>query len=134
MLRSPGRAEPHTRERRRRSGRLRSLLAVGALTAAAVVPLTLLQEGVAQAAGNGGDVTANMFMWNWQSVASECTDVLGPKGYGAVQVSPPQDSIRLSGAHPWWEIYQPVGYDLKPAVWAARRSSPPWSPPATRRV
>lgn len=112
MLRSPGRAEPHTRERRRRSGRLRSLLAVGALTAAAVVPLTLLQEGVAQAAGNGGDVTANMFMWNWQSVASECTDVLGPKGYGAVQVSPPQDSIRLSGAHPWWEIYQPVGYDL----------------------
>ncbi|MCX5208642.1 alpha-amylase family glycosyl hydrolase [Kitasatospora sp. NBC_00240] len=38
--------------------------------------------------------------------------MLGPKGYGAVQVAPPADSIKLSGAHPWWELYQPVSYGL----------------------
>ncbi|WP_307795086.1 carbohydrate-binding module family 20 domain-containing protein [Actinacidiphila acididurans] len=56
---------------------------------------------------------ANLFEWNWPSVAQECTDVLGPKGYGAVQVAPPEDSIRIGGApHAWWDVYQPVGYDL----------------------
>ena len=39
------------------------------------------------------DVIANLFEWNWTSVATECTNVLGPEGYGAVQVAPPEDSI-----------------------------------------
>lgn len=56
---------------------------------------------------------ANLFEWNWPSVANECTTVLGPKGYGAVQVAPPEDSIRLAGStHAWWDVYQPVAYDL----------------------
>ncbi|MDQ0312940.1 hypothetical protein J2S46_007496 [Kitasatospora herbaricolor] len=38
--------------------------------------------------------------------------MLGPKGYGAVQVAPPADWIKPSGAHPWWEVYQPVSYGL----------------------
>ena len=60
-----------------------------------------------------GDVIANLFEWNWTSVASECTTVLGPAGYGGVQVAPPQDSIKLSGStHPWYEVYQPAGYQL----------------------
>ncbi|BBA99839.1 putative Alpha-amylase [Actinacidiphila reveromycinica] len=88
--------------------------------AGAVVPLAAVQPAAhagpaataAASGGNGGDVTANLFMWNWPSVADECTTELGPKGYGSVLVSPPEDSIRLAGAHPWWEIYQPVGYDL----------------------
>src|SRR5205807_5644580 len=53
--------------------------------------------------------------WNWKSVASECTNVLGPAGYGGVQVAPPQDSLSRSGpgpVHPWWEVYQPVDYNL----------------------
>jgi alpha-amylase len=99
-----------TPSRRRRAG----LAAVGALLAGAVVPLTL--QGTAHAtasATNGGDVVANLFEWNWGSVANECTTVLGPKGYGAVQVAPPEDSIRLAGSpHAWWDVYQPVGYDL----------------------
>ncbi|MYX40861.1 alpha-amylase, partial [Streptomyces sp. SID89] len=112
MFRSSHRAGPRTR-RRRLAVRRRGLAAVGTLVAGAVVPIAVIQGGAtARAAGNGSDVTANLFMWNWQSVASECTGVLGPKGYGSVLVSPPQDSIRLSGAHPWWEVYQPVGYDL----------------------
>lgn len=61
------------------------------------------------------DVIANLFEWNWDSVASECTNVLGPGGYGAVQVAPPEESISLPGntpPHPWWEVYQPVSYRL----------------------
>ncbi|GIH21677.1 alpha-amylase [Rugosimonospora africana] len=57
------------------------------------------------------DVTANLFMWNWPSVASECTNTLGPAGYAAVQVAPPEDTLDTAG-HPWWEIYQPVDYNL----------------------
>jgi alpha-amylase len=86
---------------------------VGALLAGVVLPLTVQAVPArAAAAPNGGDVIANLFEWNWNSVASECTNVLGPKGYGAVEVAPPEDSIRLSGSHPWWEVYQPIGYDL----------------------
>jgi alpha-amylase len=61
------------------------------------------------------DVIANLFEWNWPSVASECTNHLGPAGYGGVQVAPPQDSLSRSGpppVHPWWEVYQPVDYNL----------------------
>jgi len=65
------------------------------------------------------DVVANLWEWNWRSVARECTTVLGPKGYGAVQVAPPQDSLWRPGSgaagdpnHPWWEVYQPVRYQL----------------------
>jgi len=61
------------------------------------------------------DVIANLFEWNWPSVAKECATVLGPAGYGGVQVAPPQDSYsRTSPApiHPWWEVYQPIDYHL----------------------
>jgi hypothetical protein len=30
-------------------------------------------------------VIAQMFEWNWDSVAAECTSFLGPAGYGFVQ-------------------------------------------------
>jgi alpha-amylase len=65
-------------------------------------------------------VMANLFEWNWNSVAKECTDVLGPAGFGGVQVAPPQDSVKRTALgngsdtilHPWWEVYQPVDYVL----------------------
>src|SRR3954462_81876 len=61
------------------------------------------------------DVIANLWEWNWRSVGRECTDVLGPAGYGGVQVAPPQASLSRSQpptVHPWWEVYQPVDYNL----------------------
>ncbi len=69
---------------------------------------------------NNSDVQANLFEWNWTSVANECTTVLGPAGYGGVQVAPPQDSLKRTALgngsdtvlHPWWEVYQPVDYNL----------------------
>lgn len=50
-----------------------------------------------------------MFEWNWDSVAKECTNFLGPKGYAAVQVSPPNE--HGSGSE-WWRDYQPVSYKI----------------------
>jgi alpha-amylase len=57
------------------------------------------------------DVIANLWEWPWTSVAAECTGRLGPDGYAAVQVAPPEDSLDVD-KHPWWDVYQPVGYDL----------------------
>lgn len=61
--------------------------------------------------GAAGDVFVHLFEWPWPDVAAECETVLGPAGYAAVQVSPPQEHIVLED-HPWWVRYQPVSYDL----------------------
>jgi alpha-amylase len=58
-----------------------------------------------------GDVFVHLFEWKWTDIAAECENVLGPLGYRAVQVSPPQEHIVLT-SHPWWQRYQPVSYSL----------------------
>nr|WP_230424185.1 carbohydrate-binding module family 20 domain-containing protein [Streptomyces radicis] len=64
----------------------------------------------AQAAPPGGkDVTAVLFNWSFDSIARECTQRLGPAGYGHVQVSPPQEQIQ---GGQWWTAYQPVSYQI----------------------
>ncbi|MCX5288696.1 alpha-amylase family protein [Streptomyces sp. NBC_00183] len=55
------------------------------------------------------DVTAVLFEWKFASVAKECTNTLGPAGYGYVQVSPPAEHIQGSQ---WWTSYQPVSYKI----------------------
>ncbi|AZM45924.1 glycosidase [Streptomyces sp. WAC 06738] len=65
----------------------------------------------AQAAPSGSkDVTAVMFNWKFDSIARECTQRLGPAGYGYVQVSPPQEQIQ---GGQWWTAYQPVSYRIE---------------------
>jgi alpha-amylase len=57
----------------------------------------------------------HLFEWKWTDIAKECENYLGPKGFAAVQVSPPNEHaiIRQSnGNYPWWERYQPVGYSI----------------------
>ena len=64
-------------------------------------------------------VTANLWEWNWKSIGRECA-VLAKDGYTGVQVAPPQNSLKRTELgngsdtilHPWWEVYQPVTYDL----------------------
>ncbi len=51
----------------------------------------------------------HLFEWNWPSVALECEQFLGPAGYAAVQVSPPQEHAE---GPQWWTRYQPVSYQL----------------------
>ena len=51
----------------------------------------------------------HLFEWSWPDIAQECEQFLGPKGYAAVQVSPPNEHIQGSQ---WWTRYQPVSYEL----------------------
>ncbi|GIF18144.1 alpha-amylase [Actinoplanes tereljensis] len=96
---------------------LRAIAAGAVLAASGLVAFTV-QTVTANAAVslNNSDVTANLWSWNWNSISKACTEQLGPAGYGAVQVAPPAESVSLAssdnGAHPWWEIYQPVSYNL----------------------
>ncbi|RMN54099.1 hypothetical protein ALQ59_200098 [Pseudomonas syringae pv. apii] len=46
-------------------------------------------------------------------MAKECRSALGPAGYGAVQISPPQASL-VTGH--WWDIYQPVNFSSLTSV------------------
>ncbi|GAB4084694.1 carbohydrate-binding module family 20 domain-containing protein [Myceligenerans cantabricum] len=56
------------------------------------------------------DVILNLFQWTWTSVAAECTDTIGPAGFGYVQVSPPNEHV--TGTQ-WWTSYQPVSYQIE---------------------
>jgi pullulanase len=65
-------------------------------------------------------VMLHLFEWTWTDVANECETFLGPKGFGAVQVSPAMEhAIVLDGGaendidYPWWQRYQPVSYRLE---------------------
>jgi alpha-amylase len=55
------------------------------------------------------DVFVHLFEWDWTSVARECEEFLGPAGYDAVQVSPPQEHAQ---GPQWYTRYQPVSYRL----------------------
>ncbi|MQA41699.1 carbohydrate-binding module family 20 domain-containing protein [Rugamonas aquatica] len=78
---------------------MKSLLAAGLLGGCALAP--------AHAAFNPADTSVQMFRWKWNDIAKECTNWLGPQGFGAVQVSPPQASASLGA---WWDVYQPVNF------------------------
>ena len=107
---------------RRRLGK-RMIIAIGSAAVAVAGGVAAISATSADAAPAGAglhDVQANLFEWNWNSVARECVQVLGPAGYGGVQVAPPQDSVKRQHLgdgsdtvlHPWWEVYQPVDYNL----------------------
>ena len=56
---------------------------------------------------NPADTSVQMFEWRWTDLATECTQFLGPQGYGGIQISPPQ-AAKVTGN--WWDVYQPVNY------------------------
>ncbi|MDK0519118.1 carbohydrate-binding module family 20 domain-containing protein [Streptomyces sp. ML-6] len=84
---------------------LSAALALSAGAAALVIPAP---NALAATPGDK-DVTAVLFEWKFDSVAKACTDILGPAGYGFVQVSPPQEHIQ---GGQWWTSYQPVSYKI----------------------
>jgi len=53
----------------------------------------------------------HLFEWKWTDIAAECESVLGPAGFRAVQVSPPQEHS-IVPSHDWSERYQPVSYSI----------------------
>ncbi|RLQ02864.1 ATPase [Micromonospora sp. BL1] len=80
------------------------------LAASLLVPVTAAAPPAAATTPGAKKVIVQLFEWNWTSVAAECTSTLGPKGYGYVQVSPPQEHVNSS---PWWVSYQPVSYRIE---------------------
>ncbi|MEV4625426.1 carbohydrate-binding module family 20 domain-containing protein [Micromonospora sp. NPDC049523] len=102
--------------RRSRAAITTALLTTGLLVAALLVGTVgrPAEQATASPASPGSkDVIVHLFQWPWASVANECTTVLGPKGFGGVQVSPPQEHVVLPGrGYPWWQDYQPVSYQL----------------------
>lgn len=56
-------------------------------------------------------VFVHLFEWPHDAVAEECERELGPRGYKAVQVSPPQEHAVFDNGV-WWQRYQPVSYQL----------------------
>jgi alpha-amylase len=59
-------------------------------------------------------VFVHLFEWRWADIAQECERFLGPKGFTAVQVSPPSEHSVLSNySYPWWQRYQTVSYALE---------------------
>ena len=106
----------------RANGKAGLLAAVLAVT---ILPAATPAEAAERAAPT--DVIVHLFQWPWTSVANECVNFLGPKGFAAVQVSPPQEHVVLgvselasepfsTGAggsgYPWWQDYQPTSYQL----------------------
>lgn len=61
-----------------------------------------------------GSVFVHLFEWRWPDIARECETYLGPHGFEAVQISPPNEHVVLRPAgFPWWQRYQPVSYALE---------------------
>jgi len=56
------------------------------------------------------EVFVHLFEWRWPDIAAECEEFLGPNGYAAVQVSPPQEHVI---GPQWWVRYQPVSYRVE---------------------
>src|SRR5688572_20078769 len=79
-----------------------------------VAAFALASRSVQAAAPNPSrSVYVHLFEWKWADIASECETWLGPKGFGAVQISPPNDHARVTSPNrPWWEVYQPVSYQI----------------------
>ena len=84
-------------------------------------PISNSASGVAGAANllrldndTARGVFVHLFEWRWSDVALECERFLGPKGFTAVQVSPPSEHAVLpDSAFPWWQRYQIVSYQLE---------------------
>eukprot|EP00930_Biecheleria_cincta_P033832 TRINITY_DN23424_c0_g1_i1.p1 TRINITY_DN23424_c0_g1~~TRINITY_DN23424_c0_g1_i1.p1 ORF type:complete len:665 (-),score=115.19 TRINITY_DN23424_c0_g1_i1:47-2041(-) len=57
-----------------------------------------------------GQTFVHLFEWSWDDIARECEQWLGPKGFSAVQISPPNEHARGDS---WNVRYQPVSYTLE---------------------
>lgn len=65
-------------------------------------------------------VFVHLFEWKWSDIALECENFLGPMGFAAIQVSPPQEHRLIDSSesgdgtnYPWWERYQPISYQIE---------------------
>lgn len=90
-------------------------------TIASLAPVLRSDRHVSAATGQtqqNPDTFVHLFEWRWEDIARECEEFLGPKGYAAVQVSPPHEHAIIAGSpwsphhQPWWSRYQVVSYQI----------------------
>ncbi|GEM_PF-190541 len=92
---------------------------------ASVTDIDAMNKQAPTAAGEEARTAfVHLFEWRHADVAQECEDFLGPKGFSAVQVSPPNEHRVMYGypdvswaapgtwSHSWAQRYQPVSYSL----------------------
>lgn len=61
----------------------------------------------------GRTTMVHLFEWKWDDIAEECERFLGPRGFGGIQISPPNENLIIwQKNRPWWERYQPMSYRL----------------------
>lgn len=56
------------------------------------------------------DSIVALFGWKWLDIIYE-VPFLAQHGYDAIKIYPPQEFALRTG-NPWWEVYQPVSYEL----------------------
>jgi alpha-amylase len=100
--------------RRTRLAGVAGLLALGAACGGTEAPILAGDAGPPAA---GGVAFVQLFEWKWTDVARECETYLGPRGFTAVQISPPNEHAWITSGdgapYPWWMRYQPVSYSLE---------------------
>jgi len=84
------------------------VITIACLAACAEEPQPI--DSVEDAAEGPRTVFVQLFEWDWPDISRECEDFLGPAGYAAVQVSPPNEHVP---GPEWWTRYQPVSYRLE---------------------
>jgi len=94
---------------RRRRGLLSPRFTLGTLPGTAGARASLPADYRPTGRAAPGDVFVHLFEWPWPDIAAECESVLGPAGFKAMQISPPQE-YNLTPSHDWSERYQPVSY------------------------
>jgi alpha-amylase len=96
-------------------GALAGALALAAGCASSTDPATD-DSNVAVAPDPSRVAFVQLFEWKWTDIARECETYLGPKGFTAVQISPPNEHAWITSGdgapYPWWMRYQPVSYSL----------------------
>ncbi|KAH9058953.1 glycoside hydrolase [Lactarius deliciosus] len=78
-------------------------MALSLVSILSVVALAYAWPHTARSAFEKKAVIVQMFEWDWDSIAAECTSFLGPA------VSPAQEHVQ---GPEWWTDYQPVSYIL----------------------
>jgi alpha-amylase len=86
-------ATAHRRLGRAYNEAMRRTLVAGLLALAAACGDTAARvlAGDAGPPAAGGVAFVQLFEWKWTDVARECETYLGPKGFTAVQISPPNE-------------------------------------------
>jgi alpha-amylase len=91
-----------------------TIVVLAALAVPGALPAAAARAAAPSAASTGATgVIVQLFDWPWPAIGAECGNVLGRDGYGAVQISPPEEAVVLAAdGYPWWQAYHPVSYRL----------------------